>query len=88
LNLKAFVEDFLRSFDEDDLEKYFSAQQQQIMGAPGGQPGQPSPGGEQQPQGVTAPQAYDPTSPSNANSMSGEAAISRLMAMAGGPNNV
>jgi hypothetical protein len=89
LNLKAFVEDFLRSFDEDDLEKYFAAQPQpQIMGAPQGGGGQPPPGGEQQPQGVTAPQAYDPTSPSNANSMSGEAAISRLMAMAGGPNNV
>jgi hypothetical protein len=90
LNPKAFIDRWLDSFEIDDTEQYYASQPQpQIMGGAPGQPGgQPSPDGGTPPQGVTAPQAYDPTSPSNANSMSGEAAISRLMAMAGGPNNV
>lgn len=81
LNMPAFVEDYLESFDIDDKAKYFmpmpnQAQQgQPPQGPPPGQPGQPP--------GATAPQAIDANSPSNAFSQSPVAAMQRMGAMSG-----
>ena len=62
---------------------------------PPGQPGQPGqsiqgiqgPPGDQGPAGVTSQFAAGPSSPSNVDSMSPEAAMQRMMAMSGGANN-
>jgi hypothetical protein len=96
LNLKAFMEKTLDSYDVLDKERYFMPPQ--VAGAAAahlGGPGAPQPGPPGQPQppqqgqaGITNPAAAaGPTSPSNANSLSPEAAMQRMMAMQGGVNN-
>ena len=81
LNLKAFMDNLLDSYDIQDKDSYYSAMPQPQ--APG-LPGAPPPG--QQPEGpangVTAPQASDPF----ANS--GTAAVAQLLAAKGGAANV
>lgn len=88
LNLKAVYEDYLRANEVDDVDRYFTATQAAVPGLSGpGQPGsQPSPDGSAA-NGVTAPQAFDPTSPSSQTSLSGEQFLARLMATQGGANN-
>jgi hypothetical protein len=79
LNLDAFMEDVLDNHDVQDKERYFlSAPPPQAPPGPnGGPPGGPEGGS---PNGVTAPQASDASSPSNAMSMSGTAAMQRFQA--------
>jgi hypothetical protein len=84
LNLRRFMDDYLDAFDISDTAGYYSA----APSAPaqmGGPPQSAGPDGPQQ--GLTAPQAYDATSPSNATSLSPMAATQRMGAMAGGPVN-
>jgi hypothetical protein len=89
LNMKAFWEKVLDSFDVTDKERYFLPQQAAAavgagMGPPGAPPGTPPPG--QGAGGITNPElAAGPSSPSNGNSMSPEAAMQQLMAMRGQP---
>lgn len=84
LNLKAFMDDVLDSFDVTDKERYYSAAPQML---PPGQPGQaqpPAPGTN----GVTNPElAAGPTSPSNATSMSPVAPMQQMLAQLGGAAN-
>jgi len=96
LNLKAFMEDTLDSYDKPDKERYFMPPQVGAATA-GGPPGVPQPGqvplangGNGGPGGVTAPQlAAGPQSPSASPgpSMSPEASMAQLMAMRGGVSN-
>ena len=98
-NMRAFAEDYLREWEVDDLERYFSATPPpQLQGQPSGPPGMPpqasqqppgaSPGPNGQPNmGVTAPSAYGPASPSNRTSLSGQQFLQRAMAMRGGTKN-
>lgn len=84
LNLPAFLDDYLEAADITDTDSYYSANpqpqvQQQPQQAP--VPGDPT-------QGVTAPQAADPNSPSNAFSQSGAVQMSRALASQGGAVNV
>jgi len=83
LNMKAFMDDYLDSYDIQDKESYYSSTPQQL---------QPQQQGQQQPQGptngVTAPQAADALSPSNAFSMSGSMPLARALASHGGAVNV
>jgi len=92
INLKAFMDDYLDAFDISDKERYYSntpGPSAPATGAPPGGPGQPpSPDAAIQGEGVTAPQAYDATSPSNATSMSPMAAMQQMLSQSGGPNNV
>jgi hypothetical protein len=88
LNLQAFMDDFLSAFGVQDTAKYYTKQnplpQMQEAPQPGG-----APGSEQgAPPQATAPQAVDPSSPSNAFSHSPVAMTQRQGALAGGPNNV
>ena len=85
LNAKAFMDDYLESFDITDKDRYYSAQQQI---PPGGQQQQaPQPG--QNGQGVTAPQSVmAQTSPSNEMSMNPAVMMQRMLAAQGGPNNI
>lgn len=85
INLKAFVEDVLDAAGVQDKERYFAANPQPAAAPP--QPQQVPPGVGPQDQGVSAPQATDMNSPSNAFSQSPAAAVSRLMSMSGGPSN-
>ena len=86
LNPKVLLEDFLESYDDADIERFFSGQPQPQVAA-AGQPGQPGQNGEQ-PLGVTASQSIDPAvSPSNQVSLSPELMNQRARAMSGGPNN-
>ena len=89
LNVKAFMDRYLDSMDEQDKDQFYSAkpQPQITPAAQQGPPGGPQLGPGQETGGVTAPQAYDATSPSNATSLSPLAALQRQGAMAGGPNN-
>lgn len=86
LNLKAFMDEYLRAFDIDDPERFYSQPAPQPgMGPQGPVPGTPGfaapPTG---PGGVTAPQSIDPaTSPSNQTSMSPEVFLQRALAGAG-----
>ena len=95
LNMKAFMDKTLDAYDILDKERYYlppqaapaaamSLQgQQQNGGQPTGPPALPSPTN-----GLTnVPAAAGPTSPSNVNSLSPEAAMQRLMATRGGPAN-
>lgn len=83
LNYRAFVEDWLRAADIDDIDKYFSAAPQQL---PPGQSGQPSPE-EQGPGGVTSPTAYSPNGPNASVSASPVAASAAMQRMSGGTTN-
>lgn len=87
LNVKAFMDDYLDAFDIADKERYYSANVPPT-GLPQQQPGQPTgaPGLDGQ-GGITAPQATDPNSPSNAFSQSPVAAMQQMLATAGGPVN-
>lgn len=94
LNLDAFIEDLLRSFGKDDVERYFRSQAPVIPAAPAG-PGQPgqdpnaAPADPTQPGGVTGPNSIDPSvSPSSAISQSPETMLTRLKALTGGGQNV
>jgi len=87
LNLKAFMDDYLDAFNIDDTAKYYSNKPAAMAPAAGGGP-QPSQGPPVPSQGVTAPQASDATSPSNATSMSPMAAMQQMLAATGGPNNI
>jgi hypothetical protein len=94
LNLRAFMEGVLDAYDVPDKERYFMpspvqgavAAQTPPPGAANGngngaQPAEPS-------NGVTnVPAAAGPTSPSNVQSLSPEAAMQRFMAMRGGSAN-
>ncbi|HXJ64134.1 MAG TPA: hypothetical protein VNN79_10300, partial [Actinomycetota bacterium] len=84
LNLKAYMEDYLEEFGVQDTERYFSAKPQQLpMAGQSGQPGPPTNG-----TGTTnVDLAAGPTSPSNANSLSGVAALQQMGAMSGGAAN-
>lgn len=82
LNLDAFMEDLLKSYGKEDLQRYFTAapappqQQQGPPGMPGVAPIGP------QAQGVTAPQSIDPAvSPSSGLSMSPIAHLQRAQAL-------
>lgn len=80
LNMKAFMDELLRSHEVANPDRFYTAipQPAASMG------GAPPPG--QQP-GATAPQATDMNSPSNAFSQSPVAAIQQQGAMTGGPAN-
>lgn len=85
LNLRAFSDKLLESFDVDDTDEFYSARPQ----APGGGPQGPPEGGagaqSEPPQGVTGPAATSPvTSPSNTQSLAGGVAMARSMAARGG----
>jgi hypothetical protein len=93
LNLKAFMEKTLEAYDVLDKERYF-------LPPPLGQAaiGRGQPPGPQQPgvapapapatNGITNPTlAAGPTAPSNAQTISPEAAMQRMMAMSGGAAN-
>ena len=95
LNMRAFMEKVLDAYDITDKQRYFMPPQVQAATAaqlppPGGeqpQQGVPSPAG-QNGSGVTnVPAAAGPGSPSNVQSLSPEAAMSRLMSQRGGVAN-
>lgn len=89
LNVQAFVEDFLEAYGVEDKKKYFSQAPQPAAVQAGGMQGQPAPAGPSTPaEGVTAPEANDPNSPSNATSQSPLVAMQRMLAASGGPVNV
>lgn len=92
VNLEEYVNDVLRAYDVDDIERYWSAltPPPQPMAPPGGGPEHwqgdhtnvSSPG-------VTNPElAAGPGSPSNGLSSSPEMMMQRLMSMRGGTSNV
>ena len=83
LNLKAFMDRYLESFDIDDTAPYYSSRPQPQLQAP--QP-QQDPTQQTQP-GATAPQAIDPNSPSNSFSQSPVAATQQMAALVGGAAN-
>jgi hypothetical protein len=85
LNLQAFMDDVLEADDVVNKDRYYSNLPQPGLQQQPGQSGVAQPG--QQPPGVSAPQATDMNSPSNAFSQSPVAALQRLGAMAGGPQN-
>ena len=93
LNLKAFMEKALDAYDVQDKERYFlppqtAPMQAQLTAPPGGAPalGQQAPANGNG--GVTnVPAAAGPTSPSNVQSLSPEAAMQRMMSMRGGVSN-
>lgn len=84
VNLDAFVEDWLRSYDITDTNRYFTAAKPPML--PQGQ-GQAPTGQAASPNGITAPQATDENSPSSPFSQSPVMAMQRQAAMAGGPVN-
>lgn len=88
LNLRAFMDDVLDAYDISDKERYYT----QAPPGPGAQQGAgggaSQPGQNGSPNGVTNPAlAAGPSSPSNANSMSGEQFMQRLGALRGGAAN-
>jgi hypothetical protein len=100
LNLKAYMDKTLDAYNITDKERYYLPKPPAPVGAPPpGPPGQPPPGqppppgqappmGQPPPMGITNPTlAAGPMSPSNAQTMSPEAAMQRTMAMQGGVNN-
>ena len=85
-NVDAYVKDWLEANDVQDPARFFSeAQPQQPAPQPGGASQQPAETGG--PGGVTAPQAYDASSPSNQTSVSPEQFQQRALAQTGGVNN-
>lgn len=93
-NMKELLGDVFRSFDKDNIDRYFSTQGPPgLPGAPGGQGGAPAPGASvnglsASGNGVTSDLATAPTAPSSPMSLSGQAAMQRASAMTGGANNV
>ena len=94
INFDAIVEDILRAYDKDDIDRYFVSQPPPALPQPAapGQPGQPSPDGAGvggQTLGVTAPQATDAaTSPSNQMSVAPSVMLQRALALSkGGARN-
>lgn len=87
LNMRAPIENMLDAYDVTDKEKFFMPTPPPGMGAPAGAPPGMSPQPENgQPQGITNPEAAaGPMSPSNAQTMSPEASMARLMAQHGTP---
>jgi len=92
LNLKAFMEKTLDAFNVIDKERFFLPKQAgPAIAQPPPQPGQQ----QQQPLGPPPPTngitnaqlSAGPTSPSNANSLSPEAAMQRMLSMSGGTAN-
>ncbi len=90
MNGKRVMEDFLRAYDEEDTEGWFTEQPQPgMVGAggpaqPGGAPAPSVNGGG--PGGVTAPQSIDPAvSPSAQTSQSGQTMMQRAFASQGAP---
>lgn len=87
LNYRKFVEDVLESYDVEDIDSYFSAQNQQVAAPPGAQQGGPS--ADSPPVGVTSPLATNPTtSPSAQGSVSPQVMMQRDLASRGGVNNL
>ena len=87
-NLRPFQEDWIKSYDIDDADRYLSQPQQ--AAPPAG--GQPDPAAQAPPQGppngVTAPQSIDPAvSPSTQASLAPSQFAARNMAMTGGVSN-
>jgi hypothetical protein len=102
LNLRAFMEKVLDSYDISDKERYFMPPQvaQQTMGQPGGsQPPQMPPAQQQQlPPGAppggppgsgmtNVDAATGPLSPNSPQSMSPESAMATMLRSQGGPSN-
>lgn len=89
LNPRAFMDNYLRAYDIDNLESYYSAQPQAPPVGPGGpqQPGQGGQPGQNGGLGITSPLAYGPQGPNSPQSLSGEQHVQRLMSMMGGSNN-
>jgi len=88
VNLEEYVNDVLRAYDVDDIERYWSTltPPAQAMQPPGGTP---APNGGSNGIGVTNPGlAAGPSSPSNQLSGSPEAMMQRMLAMRGGTSNV
>ena len=86
LNMKAFMDDLLDTFDKQDRERYFSQQPQQLP--PQGQQ-QPAQAGAQGPGGITnVDLAAGPMSPSHPASLSGQSHLQQALAMLGGGRNV
>lgn len=85
LNMKAFMDDYLESFDITDKDRYYTAlptPPPQSAAAP------PTPAGPEGGNGVTNPAlAAGPQSPSNPESMSPEVFAARALAETGGPVN-
>ena len=81
LNLDAFMEDLLKAYGKEDLERYFSRQPTMPMqGQPQGQPGIAPIG--QDPNGVTGQGSIDPSvSPSSGVSLSPIASLQRAQAL-------
>lgn len=79
LNMKAFMDNLLDSYDIPDKDAYYAQQQQSPPQPPPQQPGQAPIGPAN---GVTAPQASDPFA------QSGSAALAQLLAARGGAANV
>ncbi len=86
VNMREVFLYFLENFDIQDAERFLSQQPLPMGGA--GVPGAPPGPGQEGPGGVTAPQAYDATSPSNQQSLSPAQFMARLEAQQGGANNV
>jgi hypothetical protein len=78
LNMQAFMDNLLDSYDVQDKDAYYSANPQQ---PPATSP-QGAQGPEQGPGGVTAPQASDPFQ------QSGTQAVAQMLAQRGGAANV
>jgi hypothetical protein len=88
LNMDAFIEDLLRSFGKEDVERYFLSQPPAVPGAAAGGPPQQG-GPPEQNNGVTGPNSIDPSvSPSATVSQSPDTMLQRLQALTGGGQNV
>jgi hypothetical protein len=94
INLRPFMEKVLDAYDVPDKERFFMPAQVQAGVAaqtppPGAGPQPQQNGAPPAPtQGVTnVPAAAGPMSPSNVDTMSPQAAMSRLMSQSGGANN-
>lgn len=93
LNLRAFIEDWLRDYDVIDVDRYFAPPGSQAAQPPGlasqpTPPGQASQPGQPAPQGMTAPQATAAqVSPSNPSTMAPSTFMQRALAMTGGGRN-
>ena len=88
INMKAPIEAVLDAYDVTDKSAYFLQAPPGGAGlSPPGAPGLPAGPGTAPPQGLTNPEAAaGQLSPSNANSMSPEASMARLMAQRGTPS--
>lgn len=85
LNLDAFIEDLLKAFDKEDIDRYFASKPPAVMpptsGLGGGLPPVP-PGDATAPLGVTGPNSINPAvSPSSSMSMSPMRNLQRAQAL-------